>query len=354
MSKTILIKPKIVNSGASYWAMFYCSILKTIAYQKNIAYPLKSLSLQSYRGVLEHPANFFHKMKANIENHGFEYLMIDYLRSKDGRDVRDHLVDSLLSRHGISDFEFEYLNVFKLGDDSVLHQEISKYEDPDVKVITPVKNHGVDRNGNIRLSVQTRPASKIAESFLHSDLFIMVSDGKNHTYGFVGEVEGHHGEKLFRESYYAGNSGIKGLYTTFAIGASDRKRAIDGTAVKGNIIINEDDRGRLIIHFSNSNSFVKSFLYAIGNMELCLDGHFSNIKGLDDSHQSVIDIIKSGWGENIFSLIGELEDYIEYDVNVGEYEYQTDDGDDGFIYKPSPVVLNGKFHLHKILDSHHK
>lgn len=59
MTDTILIKPKVVNSATSYWAMFYYAILKTVANQKNIKYPLTQSSLESYRGVLKHPANFF-------------------------------------------------------------------------------------------------------------------------------------------------------------------------------------------------------------------------------------------------------------------------------------------------------
>lgn len=348
MAKTILIKPRVLHSGLSYWAMFYCSILKAITYQKNIDYRLVSQSLQNYRGTLAFPSNFFNKMKASVRNHGFEYLMIDYLRSKDGADVRKILTDSLLRQYGISDFEITHLNIFKLGEESVLYEEISKYNDPDVKIITPAAQQIFKRAGRNQLQGQTRPVSKVAETFLHSDLLLMVSDGRNHTYGFIGEVEGGHGENLFRGSYFNNNNGIKGKYTTFALGASERKAPIDGVAVKENVVLTQDSEGRLILHFSNSNEFIKSFKHAINNMELCFDGHFSNIDGLDFNHEEVIKIISNNWNGSVHELIFQLENHIEYDMDVREYMYQTEDENGEFIYKPSPIALGSQFYLHKI------
>lgn len=347
MTKTVLIKPKMSDSGASYWAMFYCAILKTIVYQKNLQFRFKNPSLQSYRGTLEHPANFFNQMKASINNHGFEYLMIDYIRSKDGIEARDILISELLQQYGILDFEYKYLNVFKLGDDSSLHEEIAKFDDPDVKVLAPIHQQTFQR-GKINLIGQTRPVSNIAKSFLHSDLLIMVSDGRNHTYGFVGEIEGHHGENLFRDSYWANNNGIKGRYTSFALGASDRKKSIDDIIIKESIVLTSDNEGRKILHFSNSNPFMKSFKLAINNIDLCLAGHFSNIGGLDESHQKIIDIIKDSWNNNAQELISTLEKFIDYDFNLEDFYYQSDDGNNGTIYKPSPLALQNNFYLHKV------
>ncbi len=347
MTKTVLIKPKMADSGASYWSMFYCAILKTIVYQKNLQFRFDNPSLQSYRGTLKHPANFFNQMKANINNHGFEYLMIDYIRSKDGVEARNSLVSGLLQQYGIHDFEYKFLNVFKLGDDSSLHEEILKFDDPDIKVLAPIRQQTF-RRGKVHLAGQTRPISNVAESFLHSDLLIMVSDGRNHTYGFVGEVEGHHGENLFRDSYWTSNNGIKGLYTSFALGASDRKKSIDDITIKENIVLTSDNEGRKILHFSNSNPFMKSFRLAINNIDLCLAGHFSNIGGLDESHQKIINIIKDDWGNNVQKLISTLEKLIDYDVNIEEFSYQSDDGNNGTIYKPSPLVLQNSFYLHRL------
>lgn len=136
-TKTILIKPKITDDASSYWAMFYCSILKTLVYQKNIKFPFKGKTLQGYKGTLHHPANFLNQMKGNIANHGLEYLMIDFLRSKDGCDVTKVLIDNLLAKQDITDFEYKYFNVFKLGEDSHLYSVIEQYDDPNVKVFSP-------------------------------------------------------------------------------------------------------------------------------------------------------------------------------------------------------------------------
>ncbi len=313
--------------------------------QNYLQAPESESTLQNYRGTLKHPANFFHSMKANVFNHGFEYLMIDYLRSRDGSEARDKLVLSLLNQYKIQDFEYKYLNIFKLGDDSTLHDEISKYEDPDVKVLAPMKDQDFFRR-KPWLVGHTRPVSNIAETFRYSDLLIMVSDGRNHTYGFIGEVEGHHGENLFRGTYWSNKDGIKGRYTTFALGASDRKKKIDGFVVKENIILTQDSDERWILHFSNANAFMKSFKSAINNLELCLGGHFSNIGSLDESHQKILNIIEDEWNGNVYDLIKKLESLVDYDVDINEYSYQMDENSE-IIYKPSPIALNS-FYLHRL------
>lgn len=281
MTDTVLIKPKITDSAESYWAMFYCAILNTLVNQKNIKYRFKGHSLQNYKGVLQHPSNFFNQMKSGIINHGLEYLMIDFLKSKDGKDVRDELFSTLLRQYGINDFHYSHMNIFKLGEDSEIHDVIVKYNDPSIKIFAPHNKNYTFRKKRIGF---TYDLSNVAKSFIHSDLLIMVSNGKNHTYGFVGEVEGGHGEKIFLDSYWAKNDSIKSRYTSFAIGASDKKKSIDQITPKGNIILTRDQKERWLLHFSNSHYFIKSFGHAIKNIELCLGGHFSNIDGLDDSH----------------------------------------------------------------------
>ncbi|HFQ4858679.1 TPA: hypothetical protein ACGUPG_004535 [Vibrio vulnificus] len=342
VSKTILIKPKFTNDASSYWAMFYCAILKTLVYQQNLKYRFKSNSLQSYRGVLEHPANFLNQMRGNISNHGLEYLMIDFLRSVDGVDVTKELVSNLLRKHGVTDFEYQYLNVFKLGDDSTLHSTIEQYEDPNVKVFTPNKTMPFNRKKIIQGF--TYPLSNIARSFVYSDLLIMISDGKGHTYGFVGEVEGQHGENLFRSTYWDNRDGIKSRYTTFAIGASDKKRAVNKVPVKENITLTEDINGRFILHFSNAHHFIKGFKHAIKNVELCLGGHYNNIDGLDDSHRKVLNVVNDGWGSDKYEVIKNLESLIDYDVDIEHFYYENEDAK----FKPSAIALTNQFHLHKI------
>lgn len=327
--------------------MFYCAILKTILYQKNLTYKLEGDTLLSYRGQLKNPANFFNDMKGNVRNHGFEYLMIDFLRSNDGKDLRDILINRLLERFGIHDFEYKFMNVFKLGEDSTLYDEIVEYKDPDVKVLAPREVQTFHRAKKI-LTGFTYPVSNIAKSFPFADLLIMVSDGKSHTYGFVGEVEGHHGEKLLQSTYWKKNNGIKGRYTTFALGASDRK-IIDGIKVKENVVLYSDESDREIVNFSNANEFIKSFHHAINNITLCLSGHYSNLGGLDDSHKKIVSIIADGWSKNLPDVIQDLERYIQYDVNINEYSYQSDnDEGSGTVFKPSPIIQNNQFHLHRI------
>ena len=275
--------------------------------------------------------------------------MIDFLRSRDGEDVFKELSGSLLKEHGVNDFELEYMNIFKLGRDSNSHTIISKYSNPEVTIFIPDHEPLKPERRKINLSVKYS-FSNIACAFSNNDLLIMVSDGKNHTYGFVGEVEGLHGEGLFLDTYWKKNG--KGRFTTFAIGSSDRKKKVAETQPKGNTIIHRDNVGRWIVHFSNSTNFIEDFAEAIDNLELCFDGHFSNIKTKDTSHMTIINTIKLGWGTGVNSLISTLESLIDYSININEFYYQEDyteeSGEIRTIYKPSLIAIDNKFYLHKI------
>lgn len=351
MTNTFLIKPRLTDSAKSYWAMFYCSIMKTLINQKNIPYQLNQDSLRSYRGELRNPANFFNQIKSAIKNHGFEYLMTDFLRSEDGRDTLNNLLNSLLTTYGINDFEYQYMNVFKIGEDSALHQVIEKYEDPDAQVFFPDGNIFFNRKKTI-IQTLTYPLSKLSKTFINCDLLIMISDGKNHTYGFVGEVEGGHGEELFRKNYWDKNNKIKSKYTSFAIGSSDRKKVLNGVQPKGSVVLHKDEGNRWILHFSNSNQFIKDFTRTINNIDMLLGGHSHNIDmdALDDSHRDIINIITEKWATNIRHLIDELEKFIEYSISKKELYSQHDDeeSEGGTIFKPSLITLDDRFYLHKI------
>lgn len=350
MTDTILIKPKLVNSATSYWAMFYYAILKTVANQKNIKYPLTQASLESYRGVLKHPANFFHQMRSGLKNHGFEYLMIDFLRSQDGSEIFDQLTNSLLQENGISDFDVKFLNIFKLGSDSLVSNRISGYQNPDVKIFLPGRTESVFARKKAGLSI-SYSAENISAAFSFCDLFIMVSDGEKHTYGFVGEVEGQHGERLFRDDYWGKKDGLKSKFATFALGASDRKKNIETVSPKGNIVLHRDVGGRWIVHFSDSLEFVKDFTHAISNLELCLGGHSSNIRITDKAHENVLALITKNWGVDKEIVFSQLEQLIDYSVDTHTFYYQNNleeismAGDAN--YSPSLIVLEDEFFLHK-------
>lgn len=353
MTDTILIKPKLVNSATSYWAMFYYAILKTVANQKNIKYPLIQPSLESYRGVLKHPANFFHQMRSSLRNHGFEYLMIDFLRSQDGSEIFAQLTSSLLQENGINDFDIKLLNIFKLGSDSLVSKRISGYKNPDVKIFLPGRTESVFERKKAGLSI-SYSSGNISAAFGFCDLFIMVSDGAKHTYGFVGEVEGQHGERLFREDYWGGKNGLKSKFATFALGASDRKKNIEAVSPKGNIVLHRDASGRWVVHFSDSSEFIKDFTHAISNLELCLGGHSSNIRITDKSHESVLALITKNWGVDKEIVFSHLEQLIDYSVDTHMFYYQNDIEDlnmaEHATYSPSLIALEDEFFLHKKKD----
>lgn len=339
MKNTILIKPKFVNDVSSYWAMFYCAILKTIYHQKNLKFNFDSSSLETYRGKLTNPSNFFNQMRGSINNHGFEYLMIDYLRSSDGIDITKLLIERLLKKRGITDFEPQFMNIYKVGEDSKLHSVIETYSDLDVKIFVPANNYKSFSNkckANFTYNI-----GNIAKTFIHSDLLLLISDEKKHTYGFVGEVEGLHGEKLLGHKYW---ENFKARYSTFAIGTSDRKKAIEQIMVKDNVIITEDFGEREILHFSDAIQLIKDFKIALNNIELCLNGHYSNISLSDDTHNKIFKLIKNGWSKPLNEVINEFEKLIDYSTDPEMYTQSPEDS----IFKPSIIASVDKFSLYKL------
>ncbi|MBS4430485.1 hypothetical protein E2566_08205 [Pectobacterium punjabense] len=340
MKDTIIVKPRVINEAISYWAMFYCAVLKTIYNQKNLKFNFDNGSLESYRGKLKHPSNFFNQMKSAVSNHGFEYLMIDYLRSIDGIDITKKLLDRLLNKRGITNFEYLFMNIYKVGSDSKLQDIIEKYDDISVKIFVPHNNYKAFTKKNE--AGFTYNIGNIGKTFIHSDLLMLISDGKKHTYGFVGEVEGLHGENLFTPKYWAGT---KAKYSSFAIGASERKKKIEDIEVKNNILISEDFEGREILHFSNANQFVKDFKLALSNIELCLNGHFSNISHSDESHAKIFKFISDGWSKPLNETIIKLESFIGYSFSSDVTYNQSSENS---IFKPSIIYSLSEFPLYQL------
>ena len=62
---------------------------------------------------------------------------------------------------------------------------------------------------------------RLIDTLMYSDLFIIISNGEE-TIGFVGEVEGNHGEELFTKSYFEKNK-MKDKHCVFGVSVSDKK-----------------------------------------------------------------------------------------------------------------------------------
>ncbi|MDC9606831.1 hypothetical protein [Xenorhabdus griffiniae] len=188
----------------------------------------------------------------------------------------------------------------------------------------------------------TYDIGKLSDAFVYSDLFIFVSDGDKYNYGFVGEIEGNDGQKLFRGNYL-GNI-TKSRYSSFYIGASDRRKG----GHKDKITITRE-LNKYILHFSESLSIIKDFNSVISILEMFFDGHYENALKLinDVAHKEIIELISKKWNSLINQWNYLLESQIKYAGNDGIYVQDCDSESGRIIYKPYLGACKDKYVLRK-------
>lgn len=339
---------KIVTDTTSYWAAFYCSALKTLRYQKNLPYGWgKNRSLQEYKGELR-ISSFFTKMKDTVNNHAFEYVMVDFLKTNDGLKYFKELCGSVLNDYGINGFEISFMNIFKVGTDSEIFDARQNYEKNKLMMLLP---NGIKAMPESRIEIPNGDGRRyrLGDTLKYSDLFIIISDGQE-TIGFVGEVEGNHGEDLYRKSYFFKNKN-KNLHCVFGVSVTDKIKHA-GISIKENITLNRsEDVDRWILNFSKSNDFIKDYNSSIENLKNLIEGHFGYIdhEVKDAGHIKVLKIIKDAWGENIFDLISSLEVFVDYVAPASNFHYQEETLDGKVIYRPSTLLLADQLPLYSIM-----
>jgi len=330
----------IAEDTTSYWAAFYCSILKTIRYQKNLTHGWgSSISLQDYKGELRE-SGFFKGMKNTVLNHAFEYVMVDFLKTNQGISYFKELCQNILSDYNISGFDISLMNIFKVGTDSEIFNANQNYNSTAVLMLLP---NGIKAKPNSVIKGYT-----IESTLKYSDLFIVISNGEE-TIGFVGEVEGNHGEDLYLESYYQKNK-MKDKHCTFGVSVSDKKTHAD-ISIKENITLNKSEAvGRWILNFSKSNYYIKDYHHAIENLQNLIEGHLGYMDAIGDiGHSKILNIIKLSWKKDILDLISQLEDLVDFVFSGNNYHYQeTIDGK--IVFRPSPLALPGQIPLYSISD----
>ncbi|EPO8227275.1 hypothetical protein ACUF44_004319, partial [Providencia rettgeri] len=343
------IEPKLINNTTSYWAMFYAAIFKALSYQTNMQHPLGEQSPQSHRGNLSTPSNYLAGISDHLRNHAFEYLMMDLLRSEYGDITRDILVTRLLSLYGITDFEYKYLNIYKMGKDSI-HHKLQLKNSFDIKVITP-KNPNLLACSKTNYQAFTFPIHTAFENFPYSDLLLIVSDGKNHTYGFLGEIEGKNGQQLFRNSYWSKG---KGDYATFAIGISSKntlKIGAEKHQLSHNTVIFSDEMNRQILNYSNFSAFAVDYVKAVNNMELFFNGQTKHLSIEDKGHAYITDIIMKNWDKPSGYIIELLNQHVIYAYSHASTLYNLLDPETNKLsFKPNMLALENSYCLHQVKE----
>jgi len=344
LTKTTILIPRnetiIIDGDKSYWALFYCSILKALRYQKNLTSNWgDAKSLREYKGDLR-LNNFFSNMKNTIKNHAFEYVMVDFLKTKAGISAFKLLCDNILKSYGINDFLIHYMNVFKVGSDSEIYTAREEYNKAELTMLLP---RGIKAKPKTKIS--TIDGCTLTDALQYSDLFVIISDGSD-TFGFVGEVEGNNGERLFTSAYFKGSR--KDKYCNFGIAASDKKSHGD-FFIKGNVSLNMDENiGRWILNFSKSDDYIIDYYTSIHSVQSLIEGHFSYMDSMKNvGHKDIIEIIRKNWSSDILELIHLLESFIDYAVPPNNFHYQeTVNGN--ILFRPSTIITPGSIPLYDI------
>lgn len=338
---------KIITDTASYWAAFYCSVLKTIRYQINLQHRWgESRSLQEYRGELRE-SRFFNNMKSTVLNHAFEYVMVDFLKTTAGRTYFEKLCEKVLGDYEIFNFKISLMNIFKVGTDSEIFNARQNYRKTRMMMLLP---NGIKAmpESSIALPSTMLGNYQLNDTLRHSDLFVIISNGEE-TIGFVGEVEGNHGEELYRRSYFERNK-RKDQHCVFGISVSDKRNHAD-VSLKEKITLNRSSTvERWILNFSKSNFYIKDYHASIENLQNLIEGHFGYMANIEDQgHTKILEIIKTYWKKDIADLINSLEAFVDFVSPIGNFHYQeTIDGK--MIYRPSPLVLPDQLPLYSIDD----
>lgn len=326
------------TSKKSYWSMFYYAIISTIRQQKTLTTPWddKLKSLQSYKGQLI-DSSFFSNMIGSIKNHGFEYLMVEFLRTEEGWWAFEDLCESILEDHDICKFDIKYYNITKTGTDYFYHANQLKHNTQNVNFLLPGKN-------TVKQPLIITPSNRSSEDIYtkmikNSDIYIEVSDGYER-FSFVGEVEGNNGNKMLRPEFF---KGIKGLYSTFGICASDRTRYSSVSIDEPVKVLWTPNEEHWILHFKKSDEFYLDYITAAENMRKLVNGHHSNLmKELrkDPDHLSVLQTIISNWQSNVTDLLNLLIESISY-INDAKEKYNLNIlPDDSIAFTPSQLIMS--------------
>ena len=195
---------QLVNYDVSFWANSFLAIIETLAYHNRLGiFPttidLNNISLGYIYSHNNH--GFFNLIRNSLQNWALQYLLAHYLKTDAGLEVLNDLFGELSDRHNryLPPAKADNTFVFVAGSDSIIG---NKYLD---------ENYAL-------CSIYGAPMftllSNAQKDIAYIDLCIIVNDFPNSYVALLGEVEGLHGKKLQRMSYWK----EKSEYCTYGIG----------------------------------------------------------------------------------------------------------------------------------------
>ncbi|RBW63609.1 hypothetical protein DS893_18855 [Vibrionales bacterium C3R12] len=294
----------MIEDQKSYWANHFFSILQCLDSHKNFKYSPRQLntypnwSLNQIRGQL--PFNFFGEIQDFMANWGFQYFLVNYLNLKASSDLVDELITRLSDMYDAS-FSAS-LNEYSFhisGADSTLSSTLrSRFTD-----VFPQE-------------IRENPP-RVSKLINDSDICLIIHDDqseseKPYRVGIFGEVEGKHGNKMRRDSYWKKKSD----FCVFSFGVMDGDEK--GCYVENTYL---DGVDRVSFHFEQEHYVVSDFRYTLRIIEsLFLHGPHYRTLIRDDELKFFVNMVKQYWNRPISDLLHELSRFIDGTDLVGQRE----------------------------------
>lgn len=295
----------------SYWASHFYSVLECLRYHNTLEYPGRRLeaegiqdwSLLQLRGFL--PKNFFAKIDQPIQNWGFQYFLVSLLNDRMGAPAADALISAINEiwsvNIGCGDSERE----FRIsGADSDLSAGIDAHFD----YIFPS-----------RVPLDTQTQSAVIND---SDLCLIVKKREEDSsreyvrYAVFGEVEGLHGHRLTRPSFWQ----KKSAYRVFAIGVVREEGT--GFYINTRFI---DGYHRVLLTFQSQNPVVVDFRTTLWWMQNLLEAGPLGRRpaGLAEELGYFLDLLTKNWKTPISELLTIIGNHVRRSDLVESVPFPT-------------------------------
>lgn len=281
------ISSGIIENYKSYWATHFYSFLQCLHNQKNINYRPSMLSsfpiwtLSTLRGTME--INFFNSIRRNVQNHGFQYFLTNFLNLKMSSGIVSQLIHNLSKIHQVS-FNPEYNNYmfYMAGWDSTLGDGIAER----FELIFP---HGTE--------------GEVKDVIDRSDICMVLTDPTtNGKIGIFGEVEGNHGNRQLLGSYWSSRPKL----SSFSIGIS--KSSGNGCWFQQT---QHNDIDRVHIQFYSGHFVVMDFVNVLDfYQDIFLKGPFGKFQHIDEEFDFFANLIAANWNTPMDQLLGALYSYV--------------------------------------------
>ncbi len=288
----------IIDSSISYWALHFYSILECLSSHKTLTYPahnLKSFPIWSLSNMKGHyPNSFWDDMERSMRNWGSQYFFIHFLNQNLGlpivNELKSRLDDLFYVRKTFNYNSFEF---FVSGKDSRLFLNLNKRYDE----IYPK---------NFNLS-----PLQILDLENYSDFCLVLKNTEeNKNIGIFGEVEGWHGEKLLRNSFWDQRKSQHCVMGVGAINGTDKKLYMETFYHQGKF-------PKIIVLFEQSHFIISDFYNILQEFRnMFYQGAYYKCYSRDESIIFIINYIISNWNEPVGTILSFLRSQIYENRNL--------------------------------------